>query len=205
MSTLRSLQGTSVEVPAAYSREKAIMFAKGKGTPVPETKATDMLYILFMKIGAIKELPSNERMKESYLNDFWLDLYYNNHLCPGDIPFHIVIKSFTTSMVQGVIDRKGNNQAAICQAFNRWVVRSDVRNRLYQLRDEMYPEGKPKQITEQATQESITDYSDEELLEKIEQIKPMAGIKMADEMIKRLEKENKRRINKLEGKDSESN
>ena len=193
MSTLRSSQGTTVEVPAAYSRQKAIKIVRGQGTPVPHSKATDLLYIMFMKIGAINELPSDERLKESYLNDFWVTFYFDNHLCPGDIPFHIIVQQFTKEMTQGLIERKGNNQAAICKAFNKWVTRDDVRHKLYQKRDQMYPHKKPKQLTKNATPETIRDYSDEELRKKLTDIKPMAGIAMVDRMIQELEGEIERR------------
>jgi len=146
---LRSSPETQIEIPAPYSRQKAIKLARENGVenPTPNSKATDMLYLMFMKIGATSELPSDEKLKESFLNDFWLDFYFNNHLCPGDIPFHIILKQFTTAMVQGEkslygISRKGNNQAAICQAFNNWVTRDDVRHMLYRKRDEMYPHKK---------------------------------------------------------------
>lgn len=189
-----TLAGEPVTVPAKYSRLKAIKHAKENGgNPVPELSATKMLYMMFMKIGAKNELPSETKLQDSYLNDFWLDLYLNNHLCPGDIPFHIIIKMFTTAMVQGVVERKGNNQAAICGAFNKWITREDVRTKLYQKRDEMYPYQKPKQIPETATQESIEDYSDEELLEKHNSIEPMKGITMVNMMLKKLEEEIKKR------------
>jgi hypothetical protein len=198
MTTLRSSQETSVEVPLAYSRQKAMQLVKGKGNPVPHSKATDLLYIMFMKIGAINELPSDERLKESYLNDFWVTFYFDNHSCPGDIPFHIIVNQFIREMVQGRIERKGNNQAAICQAFNKWVTRDDVRARLYQKRDEMYPNAKPKQIPKNATEETVQDYSDQELVQKYKSIKPMAGLKMVDQMLEKLEEEAETRNLKLQ-------
>lgn len=195
MNTLTSSTTSLVRVHPLYSRSKAIQVARKAGVthPVPHEDATGMIYLMFMKIGGTKELPSNENLKDSYLNDFWLDFYFNNHLCPADIPFHILIKEFTTAMVQGRIERKGNNQGAICEAFNKWVTREDVRNKLYQKRDQMYPELKPKQIPKRATEETVQDYSDLEIVKKYYDIKPMAGIAMVDAMIKELQKEISRR------------
>lgn len=190
MNTLNTYSANTVQVPYAYSRSKAIKFAKNEGgSPVPERIATKLLYAMFMKIGATNELPQEKHLKDSYLNDFWIDLYFNNHLCPGDIPFQIIIKSFTTALVQGVADRKGNNQAAICQAFNKWITKDSVRHSLYLKRDELYPSRKPKQISKNATPETISDYSDEDLIRKINQIKPMSGINMVDQMMDKLKEE----------------
>lgn len=180
----------NIEVPREYSRIKAIQFAKkNNSNAIPETEARQVIYMMLVKIGATGELPQEKQLRVSFINDFWRVMYFANNYCPGDIPFGIIMDSFTTAMVQGVVERKGNNQAAICQAFNKWITRDDVRHKLYQIRDEMYPEGKPKQIAKNATPETVADYSDEELLQKIAQIKPMSGIKMVDQMILKLEEE----------------
>lgn len=165
----------------------------GDVKPVPQKEARADLYKLFMKIGATNELPEEKNLLVSFLNDFWETLYLRNHQCPGDIPFHIIISEFTVALVQGVAERKGNNQSAICQAFNAWISRTDVRNRLYQLRDRAYPAQKPKQLSKDATPETVEDYTDEELEAKLTSIKPMAGIGMVDQMIAELEKEIGRR------------
>lgn len=191
----------SLEVPVNLSRAKALQYINthseargGEILGVPEKEASNMLYRLFMKIGATSELPEDSNLARAFLNDFWTDLYLKNNLVPGDIPFGIIISEFTTAMVQGRIERKGNNQAAICGAFNKWISQQDVRNRLYQVRDRAYPEQKPKQVAENATtQPTVADYSDEELLENLENIKKMAGIKTADQMIEELEAEVERR------------
>lgn len=162
-------------------------------SPIPHKKARADLYKLFMKIGATAELPEDPKNEESYLNDFWVTLYLRNNICPADIPFHIIIDEFTVALVQNVVDRKGNNQAAICAAFNEWIKRPDVRDHLYQIRDRLYPDGKPKQIEKDATPETVADYSDEELQQKLSSIRYMAGIKMVDKMIAELESEIERR------------
>lgn len=198
--TLRRYKASAVEVPADYSRERALRFAKdhaeikgGAIDPLPEPEARVELYKLHMKIGASGELPADKNLRESFLNDFWVTLYLRNNLCPVDIPFGIIIREFTTAMVQGVIDRKGNNQAALCQAFNKWIIRQETRNMLYQKRDQMYPNRKPKQVAANATPETIEDYTDEELKQKITAIEPMEGIKMVDMMLGKLRAEKKRR------------
>ena len=165
----------------------------GEVQPIPQKEARADLYKLFMKIGATNELPEESHLLTSFLNDFWRTLYLRNHQCPGDIPFGIIIDEFTIALVQGRAERKGNNQAAICQAFNDWISRPDVRNRLYELRDRAYPDNKPKQIPKTATPETVADYSDEELQQKLKSIKPMAGINMVDQMIGELEGEIERR------------
>jgi hypothetical protein len=145
--------------------------------------------MLYIKIGATSEIPQKEAEKVAYMNDFWRTIYLKNNLCPGDIPFSIIIDEFVLALAHGVIDRKGNNQVAICNAFNEWVTRQDVRHRLYQKRDELYPEGKPKQIPKTSPAETVADYSNEELLQKYNAIKPMAGLRMVDEMIEKLKQE----------------
>ena len=145
--------------------------------------------MMLVRIGATGELPQQKELRESFINDFWRVMYIENNYCPGDIPFPIIMDGFTTAMVQGIIERKGNNQAAICQAFNQWVTREQVRHRLYQKRDEMYPNQKPKQLTKNATPETVADYSDEELLDKFEKIHPMKGIGLVDLMLDELQKE----------------
>ena len=165
----------------------------GDVQPIPHKDVRADLYKLFMKIGASSEVPTAGDQRESFLNDFWRTLYLRNHQCPGDIPFGIIIDEFTIALVQGRAERKGNNQAAICQAFNDWISRPDVRNRLYELRDRAYPDNKPKQIPKTATPETVADYSDEELQQKLKSIKPMAGINMVDQMIGELEGEIERR------------
>ena len=199
---LKRYKASTVEVPADYSRERAIRYAKDHGEvrggnvfAIPEPDAQVELYKLHMKIGATNELPREKNMRDSFLNDFWVTLYLRNNLCPGDIPFGIIIQEFTTALVLGEAERKGNNQAAICQAFNQWISQDKVRNRLYQLRDEAYPAQKPKQVAENATPETVRDYSDEELQQKLKAIKPMAGVGMVDQMIGELEKEIERRRN----------
>lgn len=199
-STSISSQAKSVSVPAQLSRGKAREYITGQGEvrgglvrAVPEREATNLLYRLFMKIGATGELPEENALARSFLNDFWIDLYFKNNLVPDDIPFGIVIHEFTTALVQGRVGRKGNNQAAICEAFNDWITREKVRHRLYQLRDEAYPAQKPKQVPQQATAETVRDYSDEELRRKLAAIRHMSGIKMVDEMIAELEAEIGRR------------
>lgn len=198
--TLTSLTGSDTTVvPYKLSRSKALNHVKEKSTVgkelagIPEKQATDLLYVLFVKIGATKELPSGNKSVEAYLNDFWATLYLHNNLCPADIPFDIIINNFTMALVHGTVDRMGNNQAAICTAFNSWITRQDVRNRLYEIRNRLYPNRKPKELPKNATEKTIADYSDQELLQKISDIKPMAGIAMVDNMLIELHKETTKR------------
>jgi len=195
--TSSSLVGrNSAVVPFRLSREKAIKRLKEKGVGfngIPEKQATDLLYVLFVKIGAVSELPSNAKIAEKFLNDFWSVLYLQNNLCPADIPFDIIINSFSVALVHGTVERKGNNQAAICKAFNEWITRDDVRHRLYEARNRTYPNQKSKELAKDATPETIKDYTNEQLLRKINQITPMAGISLVDQMLQELKKEKKAR------------
>lgn len=188
------------EVPESYSRQKALSVVNeysdivGKRVEAyPAPAAIAHLQMLHTKIGADGDLPDDYDERTSWLADLWQTMYLKNNLVPGDIPFPIIIREFTTAMVQGRAERKGNNQAALCQAFNQWISQQNVRNRLYELRDQVYPENKPKQIEENATEPTIADYSDEVLKQKLEAIKPMAGLKTADMMIAELEEEIERR------------
>lgn len=200
--TLRRYKACSVEVPANYSRQKAMSYARdhredrnGMVDPVPQSDARQQLYLMLMKIGATSELPQEKNLRVSFLNDFWSTIYLKNNYCPGDIPFHIILTEFTTAIVQGSADRKGNNQAAICQAFNKWISQDKVRHRLYQLRDEAYPAQKPKQVAQNATPETVRDYSNEKLQKRLQSLRPMAGVGMVDQMIGEYEREIKRRSN----------
>ena len=193
-STQRYSKASEVEVPQDYSRQKAIQLAKRNGgNAIPQSGARQIIFMMLVKLGATSELPQKKEYREGFLNDFWRVMYFENNYCPGDIPFPIIMDAFVTAVVQGRADRKGNNQAAICQAFNKWVTRDDVRHKLYQKRDQMYPHKKPKQLAKNATPETIRDYSDEELRKKLTDIKPMAGIAMVDRMIQELEGEIERR------------
>ena len=147
INTQRQSGTCSVEVPESYSRQKAIKKAKDKGgRAIPEKEARINLYMMFVKIGATGEVPQENDLRVSFMNDFWRVIYLENNFCPGDIPFPIIMEEFTKAMIHGIAERKGNNQAAICQAFNKWITREDVRTKLYQKRDAMYPHKKPKQI-----------------------------------------------------------
>jgi len=122
---------------------------------MPSSGAIKRLYELYLKIGATSELPSESKIRAGFLADFWVTLYLRNHRVPGDIPFDILIEEFTTAMVQGVVQRKGNNQASICQAMNDWISRPDEVARLYRIRDQRYPHTKPKQVTQDAKIERV--------------------------------------------------
>lgn len=199
-STPRRSKAYNVSVPAHYSRQDVMQQANTHSDvrgadvrPMPESDARRQLYLLHMKIGATNELPDDDDIRISYLNDFWRTIYLKNNQCPADIPFTIIFEEFTMAMVQGRAKRRGNNQAAIVQAFNSWLSDTDVRNRLYQLWYEKDPDAQPKQLPENATPETVTDYSDEELQKKLSSIKPFAGICMVDRMIEELEDEVERR------------
>lgn len=198
--TLTRYKRSNVEVPANYSRQKSLSYAKdhseirgGTVQAIPQRYARKQLYLMLMKIGATGELPQENDLRISFLNDFWNTLYLKNNYCPEDIPFNIIISEFTTALVQGAADRKGNNQAAICQAFNEWISREKVRHRLYQLRDQAYPDSKPKQVAQRATPETVKDYSDEELGKKLKSLQPFSDLNMVSLMITEIEKEIDRR------------
>ena len=118
-STLSSLQ----EVPTEYSRERALRLVQQsseiRNTALqasPSREAVNMLYRMYEKIGAIQELPGETQMKVSYLSDFWRTLYLKNNLCPGDIPFSIVIEAFTDAVVYG-LERKVITRPLSCGAL----------------------------------------------------------------------------------------
>lgn len=186
----------SLEVPPNYTRRQVTQYShthsevRGKAVrAVPDSPVRQRLYLMYMKIGATSELPTDPADRVSFLNDLWCTMYLNNHLCPDDIPFSLIINKFTVAMVQGRAERKGNNQAAIVQAFNNWITQMDVRNQLYQERDQFYPSQKPEQLPEQATQPTLADYSVEQLKKKLASIAPLAGIRMVNQMIEELEEE----------------
>ena len=195
--TLSTYSEKVIDVPKSYSRGKALGLVNeqseivgGQLKAIPHEEDRKMLYLLFMKIGATSELPSNNQLKDQMLNDFWVTLYLKNNLVPGNIPYNIIIELFTLDMVQGTIERKGNNQAAICKAFNEWVVRQDVRERLINERDLRFPDRKPIQIAESSSKPvSLSDYSLEELKTKIQKLKTFKGLKSVDLMIEEMESE----------------
>lgn len=146
-----STSSQGVKIPFQFSRGKALQYIKNRSEGselqgAADDETVNRLYEMYLKIGATNELPEKQDHIVGYLSDFWRTVYLNNNLVPDDIPFDVVMDEFTGKMVRGEVNRKGNNQAAICQAFNRWVTQTDTRNRLYYLRDKKYPNDKPKQL-----------------------------------------------------------
>ena len=145
----------ATEIPYQYSRSKALNLLENKSDATGREEsgkasadAVNKMYEMYLKIGATNELPEKEEHIESYLSDFWRTIYLHNNMVPPDMPFDVIIDEFAGKLVRGEIDRKGNNQAALCQAFNKWVTYTETRNRLYELRDRKYPSDKPKQLQE---------------------------------------------------------
>jgi|GEM_PF-1338725 len=165
-----------------YSREKirelveAQKDAVGKDVvPTPERNAVDSLYQMYLRIGGIKELPSDNEAIDFYLKDFWKFLYLENKYVPVDIPFDVLIKEFIKALVHGEAERKGNNQAELCRAMNKWVQDPDVRNKLYQTRDIVYSKQKPKQIPKKSFKsgsfyENQTNREIKEMYQKIKML-----------------------------------
>jgi hypothetical protein len=189
------------------SRSKAIGFIKAREEvqnttlkPIPSKGALLSLDRLYMKIGALGELPDDSRMKAGYLGDFWRDLYFYNNLCPADIPFPIILEEFTRGLTQGTIDRKGNNQAAIIKAFNEWVNNPYVRNSLISKEDSMYPNKKPLQLAEKSKPKELHEFTIEELESRLEKLKPIALMSaFAKEIEASYKEELKKRKSKIIG------
>lgn len=137
--------------------------------PIPADQDRKSLYLLMMKIGATGELPSRKDLKDAMLNDFWLDLYWKNPMVPNQIPFSVIIREFKTYAVQNSHDRKGNNQGEIIRQFNEWIQRPKVLEDLVHLRNELYPELKPKELAENSEGKTLQQYTWHEL--KMEQDK----------------------------------
>jgi hypothetical protein len=141
----------SAKIPDNFSRAKANQYIvnrsnTGPVSPGPEKDTLKAMYELYVKIGAIDELPSDHDQIDGYLSELWNEVFYDNDLVPADIPGDIVIAEFTRAVVSGLADRKGNNMAAIISAFNKWIVKQDIRERLYKSRDKYYPGQKPKAL-----------------------------------------------------------
>jgi len=152
-----------IEIPVNFSREKALTYISNRSDggnvyPKPERPATDSLYEMYLKIGALNELPSDKDQISSFLSELWVALFYENHLVPQDIPGDIVVSEFTKAFVSGRAPRRGNNMAAIVTAFNDWIVSSGVRDRLYETRNKYYPQKKPKELPRQTTPIDETDH-----------------------------------------------
>ncbi|MDZ7802382.1 hypothetical protein [Thiohalophilus sp.] len=136
--------------------------------PIPATQDRKNLYLLFMKIGATGELPSRKELKDAMLNDFWLDLYWKNPIVPAQIPFAVIIREFKTYAVQNSHERKGNNQGEIIRQFNQWIQRPKVLEDLVHLRNELFPELKPKELQATTEEKPIEKWQDSELKEELE-------------------------------------
>lgn len=166
--------------------------------PIPADVDRKNIYLLMMKIGATGELPSRKELKDAMLNDFWSDLYWKNPLVPSQIPFSIIIREFKTYAVQNSHDRKGNNQGEIIRQFNEWIQRPKVIGDLVNLRNELYPELKPKEIAETSDEKPVEKYSDAELkdeLQKAKAAKEKFPIPFVDVWITRLSDEIEKRRN----------
>lgn len=160
--------------------------------PIPADKDRKNLYLLFMKIGATGELPSRKELKDAMLNDFWLDLYWKNPIVPAQIPFAVIIREFKTYAVQNSHERKGNNQGEITRQFNNWIRRPKVLEDLVHLRNELFPELKPKELQASTEEKPIQKWQDSELteaLEKARKQKEQFPIPFMDRWITKLETE----------------
>lgn len=173
----------TVKIPDNFSRAKASQYLanrseSGATDPYPETDTVKALYELYVKIGAREELPSDNEGKEGFLSGLWIDIFFKNNLVPADIPADIVISEFSRALVTGVADRKGNNMSAIITAFNKWVVRKEVRQRLYEKRDHYYPGQKPKALPKASSYSKDPEEAEMERLiqgKKIEEWPPAAN------------------------------
>jgi len=119
-------------------------------------------------------------------------MYLRNNLCPGDVPFDIIINKFTEALVHGKAERKGNNMAAIVQCFNRWIVNENTRQELYIERDRLYPNSKPKQLKSESGI-NVSDLSVSEIRSRIEGLQPFMSMKSVQDLKETYEKELKRR------------
>lgn len=164
--------------------------------PVPADQDRKNLYLLFMKIGATGELPSRKELKDAMLNDFWLDLYWKNPIVPSQIPFSIIIREFKTYAVQNTHERKGNNQGEIIRQFNKWIQRPGTLEDLTHLRNELFPELKPKELAERTEEKPLEKWQDSELKEALEKAryhKNKFPIPYLDKWIGKLETEIEKR------------
>jgi hypothetical protein len=140
-----------VIIPASFSRSKAMLYLSNRSEssesfPQPDRKTIDAIYELYVKIGALNELPSTTEKTESFLSDLWIHIFYENQFVPENIPGDILIKQFTKDLVAGRIERRGNNMAAIVTCLNQWVVRSEIREMLVKITRKYYPNEIPKQL-----------------------------------------------------------
>ena len=177
------------EVPYTLSRQKALQLLRGNNA-VASKEARESIYELYFKIGARGELPpvidkhdrAGLKAREGVLSEIWRNIYLNNKLCPGDIPFPIIISEFTGAMVLGLVERKGNNLAAIVQSFNSWITRQKVLELLYAIRNRLYPHWVPEAIEERKSK-PLHEMSDEEIENRIEKLKPFKHVNLTLEMI----------------------
>lgn len=160
--------------------------------PVSANETITALQVLYSKIGASNDLPKSTNERISYFNEIWVTMYLRNNLCPGDVPFDIIINKFTEALVHGKAERKGNNMAAIVQCFNRWIVNEKTRQELYIERDRLYPNSKPKQLKSESGI-NVSDLSVSEIRSRIEGLQPFMSMKSVQDLKETYEKELKRR------------
>jgi hypothetical protein len=142
---------------------------------------------LYLKIGATSELPvvidkNHQRgiaKRFAYFIDLYKTMYLMNPIVPAHIPFEIVMESFIRYAVQNADRRKGNNQSAILQQFNEWIKQKGVKHQLVALRDERYPDKKPKQLSPGLQRKPIQKFSEMELEIGINQLKDVAKFSQA--------------------------
>jgi len=157
-------------------------------TGIPSKEAIRSIQMLHTKIGASNDLPQKVELRYSYLCELWNTMYLKNNLCPGDVPFPIVLTEFTEALVHGRAERKGNNMSAIVQCFNAWIVKEEVRFKLIQERDRIFPASKPKQVGGR-TSSNLSELSVEELEHRIKKLQPFEKLKTTQEMKKSYEEE----------------
>ena len=183
------------KIPVAFSRRKALKLLSERKelavvvhTGIPSKEAIRSIQMLHTKIGASNDLPQKAELRYSYLCELWNTMYLKNNLCPGDVPFPIVLTEFTEALVHGRAERKGNNMSAIVQCFNAWIVKEEVRFKLIQERDRIFPASKPKQVGGR-TSSNLSELSVEELEHRIKKLQPFEKLKTTQEMKKSYEEE----------------
>ena len=137
----------------------------------PDRDLMNTIYRFLFDIGARNEIPTDKNESQAYLIR-WHEALIRSPHWPEKVPFYEVYAKFMSEMLNGSIDRKGNNIQAIVMAFQRWV---DLKGG----KDKIWPHLQPKTLQPVSYDDDVTGrletWPDEVLIQQAETISMIWG------------------------------
>ena len=132
------------------------------------------IYHFLVDIGC-KEMPQLKDKRKDYLKRFHETICLKNNQFPREIDFEIVYAKFFSDVLLNKINDKryGTSTAEIARMFQVWMTKAGVMSHLYDRYYNKYPEKKPKKTNK--SERTIADFTDQEILNQVNEIKKMWG------------------------------